>query len=173
MAFPKGSLWYADGFNEVGVQVDDSKYNPVTNAYNLTDVAKYNLEARQLNSELEKKYTVGVYNAHNTHKVQAPDYSVFVRIPKIVGDDYTGGYLSINISDIGSVTGGVHVSSDRRFYEGVLKKRALALAEYAHEFDGGGKKRSSRTRTIRKTRKRSVRRHRRTNNRRHRRNVKK
>ena len=170
MEFPQGSVWYPDGLTFLKARKGDPNYNPVTDAYTLTFAEKDKLGARRISSKYDKNYTVVVYDALIN---QIPDYSVFVRIPKIVGDDYTGGYLSINISDIGSVTGGVHVSSDRRVFEGVLKKRALALAEYAHEFDGGGKKRSSRTRTIRKTRKRNFRGRRRTNNRRHRRNMKK
>ena len=91
MAFPPGSKWYPDGLNEVGVRVNDSTYNPVTKAYTLTLVVdKDKLSARQLSSERDNKYSVGVYDAHNNI---TPDYSVFVRIPEGVGRDDTGGFL--------------------------------------------------------------------------------
>lgn len=173
MTFPQGSVWYPDGLNKFGARVDIPNYNPVTNEYTLTHVVdREKLSARWYSSERDNKYSVGVYDA--LLKTE-PDYSVFVRIPKVGERDDTGGFLSINWTDVSSVTDGVYIKSHRQVFEGVLKKKEQALKKYANEFDefdGGGKKRSSRTRTTRKSRKRSVRRRRRTN-RRHRRNVKK
>jgi hypothetical protein len=85
-----------------------------------------------------------------------------------MGANKPAGFLSINISDLGEVQQACIKSryDMQNYFEGVLKTKEKTL------LSGGGKKRSSRTRTIRKTKKRNFRGRRRTN-RRHRRNVKK
>jgi hypothetical protein len=190
MAFPEGSRWYVDGFkagfatNPTDNEIDDVYWLYITTA----DEVK----------SLETAYTIdaGVYDPN---RGEIPDYSIFVRYPEGEKSIQKSGYLSINPHQLketldqaaafkinvtifkGILKEGVRstdpitMGSDDKSREARLnarKERIRKVFTSAVPTHMGGKKRSSRTRTIRKTRKRNFRGRRRTN-RRHRRNVKK
>ena len=195
MAFPKGSRWFIDDFGASGKDIDG---NIIDTVYSLHTTTRE--EVKALENDYSKD--VGVYDPNRGEKpeysvfVKYPkgtkegENSGYLSINPNQLDETLEQAKKFNV-DVELFHGTLLLKDDKtadatkNYYD---KESAAARLKARQAFaqrqfdemktflpftDEGGRKRSSRTRTIRKTRKRSVRRHRRTNNRRHRRNVKK